>query len=253
MDKRRRAALRFFEKRLNLNFENLELLDESLTHSSFVNEKREERCRDNEGLEFLGDAVLGMVVSHHLYSLFPSSPPGEYSALKAALVNKSTLAKCAREISLGQYLKLGRGEELSDGRDRDSVLANALEAVIGAVYFDRGLEAAREFVLSLLGSCIQEVGPRKVPRDAKSLVQTLSQERFKTLPEYKVLRETGPDHKRKFEVEVWISGKVYGRGTGRSKKAAEQTAAREALRKLEERADGRIAAKQRDNKGQERK
>jgi len=234
VDRRRKTALRFLTERLGLDFENMELLDESLTHSSYVNEMDSEGCRDNEALEFLGDAVLGMVVSHHLYKLFPSHHPGHYSELKAALVNKSALAQCARTISLGKYVRLGHGEELSNGRDRESVLANALEAVIGAVFLDGGLVAAREFVLRLITPCLDELARKKVRRDSKSLLQSISQERFKTLPKYRVVSETGPDHRRSFEVELEIKEKVYGKGTGRSKKAAEQKAAKEALRRLEE-------------------
>ncbi|MCK5556964.1 MAG: ribonuclease III [Candidatus Hydrogenedentes bacterium] len=247
MDRQRKTALRSLEKRLDIKFKNLALLDESLTHSSFVNEKGNKAGRDNEGLEFLGDAVLGMVVSHHLYKLFPSYPPGEYSTLKAALVNKSTLAQYAREISLGKYLKLGRGEELSHGRDRDSVLADALEAVIGALFVDQGLDAVRKFILKLVSPWVEELGRRKERRDPKSLLQNIAQERFKTLPEYRVVSVTGPDHKRKFEVELVIKREVYGKGTGGSKKAAEQTAAREALPKLEADVDEASASEQRSS------
>ena len=237
MDRPRKTALRSLTKKLGLDFDNLELLDASLTHSSYVNEREQRACCDNEALEFLGDAVLGMVVSHHLYSEFPSHPPGHYSALKAALVNKSALAQCAREISLGKYVRLGRGEELSNGRDRDSVLANALEAVIGAAFLDGGLDAAHGFVLRLITPCLEELNRQEVHRDSKSRLQNITQERFKTLPEYRVVREMGPDHKRSFEIELGINGKVYGKGTGPSQKAAEQSAAKEAWRKLEENSD----------------
>jgi ribonuclease-3 len=242
VDRKRKTALKFLTQNLGLDIENLELLDESLTHSSYVNEREGEQCRDNEALEFLGDAVLGMVVSHHLYRLFPSHPPGHYSALKAALVNKSALAHCAREISLGKYVKLGHGEELSNGRERESVLANALEAVIGAVFLDGGIIAARDFVLRLITPRLEELVRQEVRRDSKSLLQSITQERFKTLPKYRVVSETGPDHKRSFEVELKINEKVYGKGTGRSKKAAEQKAAKEALRKLEEDSQPRSAS-----------
>lgn len=233
MDRQRKVALKFLQKRLEIKSRNLALLDESLTHSSFVNERGNKTCRDNEALEFLGDAVLGMVVSHHLYTLFPSYPPGEYSTLKAALVNKSMLAQYAREISLGKYLKVGRGEELSHGRDRDSLLADALEAVMGAIFVDQGLDAARKFILDLVSPSVEELGQRSERRDPKSLLQNLTQERFKILPRYRVVSETGPDHRRQFEVELVINGEVFGKGTGGNKKAAEQIAAKEALRKLE--------------------
>jgi len=234
VDRQRKVALKFLQKRLEIKFRNLALLDESLTHSSFVNERGNKTCRDNEALEFLGDAVLGMVVSHHLYTLFPSYPPGEYSTLKAALVKKSTLAQYAREISLGNYLKVGRGEEVSHGRDRDSLLADGLEAVIGAVFVDQGLDAARKFILDLVSPSVEELGQKRERRDPKSLLQNLTQERFKILPRYRVVSETGPDHRRQFEVELVIKGEVVGKGTGGSKKTAEQIAAKEALRKLED-------------------
>jgi len=247
VDKQRKVALIFLQKRLEIEFENLALLDESLTHSSFVNERENKTGRDNEGLEFLGDAVLGMVVSHHLYTLFPSYPPGEYSTLKAALVNKSTLARYAREISLGKYLKLGRGEEKSDGRERDSLLADALEAIIGAVFLDQGLDAARKFILDFVTPSVEELGQQKERRDPKSLLQNITQERFKILPKYRVVSETGPDHRRKFEVELLIKGDVYGKGRGGSKKTAEQTAAKEALRKLESDVDETSAGERQCN------
>jgi ribonuclease-3 len=247
VDRQRKVALRFFEKRLQVKFGDLALLDKSLTHSSFVNEKGNDTGHDNEALEFLGDAVLGMVVSHHLYTVFPSYPPGEYSTLKAALVNKSTLAQCARVISLGKYLKIGRGEELSHGRERDSLLADALEAVIGAIFVDRGLDDARNFILDLVRPSIEELGRRKERRDPKSLLQNITQERFKILPKYRVVSETGPDHRRKFEVELAIKGEVYGIGKGGSKKAAEQIAAKEALRKLQNDVDVTSASEPRCN------
>ena len=244
MDRQRKVALKFLQRRLEIKFRNVALLDESLTHSSFVNERGNKTCRDNEALEFLGDAVLGMVVSHHLYTLFPSYPPGEYSTLKAALVKRSTLAQYARDISLGNYLKVGRGEEVSHGRDRDSLLADGLEAVIGAVFVDQGLDAARKFILDLVSPSVEELEQKRDRRDPKSLLQNITQERFKILPRYRVVNETGPDHRRQFEVELVINGEVVGKGTGGSKKAAEKIAAKEALRKLEDRFDETSAGEQ---------
>lgn len=251
MDRERKTALKALEKKLDLSFDNLEFFDEALTHSSYVNEREKGTGRDNEALEFLGDAVLGLVVSHHLYNLFPSRPPGHYSALKAELVNQFALARCARELSLGQYIRLGRGEQLSNGKERDSVLANALEAVIGAIFLDGGLVTAREFVLRLMAPCLEESGRRKARRDSKSLLQNITQDRFKTLPQYRVVSETGPDHKRRFEVELEINGEVYGKGAGRSKKAAEQNAAKQALQRLEENSDaGSNSGERCDGEGQ---
>jgi ribonuclease-3 len=225
----RLKKLRTLIKKLGAKFNRVESLDRALTHSSSVHEDTEGLDHDNESLEFLGDAVLGLVISDHLFNTFPDYSPGDYSKLKASLVSKSVLAKKARELQLGDYLHLGRGEEMTGGRTKDSVLADALEAVIGAVFSDQGYEAAEKFVVNLLQDRIAESVDGPLMTDYKSRLQNYFQEQFKELPEYKVVRESGPDHKRTFEVEITAQGKVVGQGRGRSKKSAEQAAAKEAL------------------------
>ncbi|HET7909673.1 MAG TPA: ribonuclease III [Nitrospira sp.] len=217
---------------LDYQFSNLRLLQEALTHKSYVNEQRTMAPADNERLEFLGDAVLSLVVSEQLATLLPHSPEGALSKHKARLVSESMLAGVAKRLNLGSYLRLGRGEELSKGREKDSLLADAVEAVIAAVHLDGGLEASRCVVARLLGHQFSQVASqRHLPGedDYKTQVQEWCQRRFDSLPSYAVVRETGPDHDKVFEVEVRVNGEVVGKGTGRSKKEAEQSAAKQAL------------------------
>jgi len=213
-----------------------ELFLEALTHSSFSNEAQPDQpCRNNERLEFLGDAVLELVASDWLLSARPELSEGELSRLRAALVNEKALAAAAREVGLGQLLRLGRGEEISGGRQKDSLLADALEAVCGALYLDGGLEACREFILRAIIAPAHPPATQQVPQDAKSELQQLMQKRGAGLPVYRVVGVEGPDHRRRFEVEVSCAGgKIVARGDGASKKAAEQAAAQAALEKLKE-------------------
>jgi ribonuclease-3 len=217
---------------LDYQFRNPRLLEDALTHKSYVNEQRPMAGTDNERLEFLGDAVLSLVVSEELATLLPRSPEGALSKHKARLVSESMLAGVARRLNLGSCLRLGRGEELSKGREKDSMLANAVEAVIAAVHLDGGLEASRRVVARLFQHEFLEVATqqhRPGEDDYKTQVQEWCQRRFDSLPSYAVVRESGPDHDKVFEVEVSIKGEVVGRGTGRSKKEAEQSAAKQAL------------------------
>jgi ribonuclease-3 len=208
------------------------LLEEALTHKSYVNEARERGDRHNERFEFLGDAVLALIVSDYLAASFPDSPEGELSKLKARLVSESSLARAARRLNLGSHLRLGRGEELTQGREKSSLLANAVEALIAAVYLDGGLEAARSFTLKALtqelGDLRELEGPASI-QDYKTQLQEWCQKRFETLPQYATVRETGPDHQKIFEVNLLVRGEVLGVGVGRSKKEAEQMAAKQAL------------------------
>ncbi len=210
-------------------------LETALTHSSWVNEQPDPSGSDNENLEFLGDAVLDLVISHCLYTQNPDLSPGEYTRLRAAIVNRKVLARKAREIELGAYIRLGRGEEHTSGRDKDSVLADALEAVIGARFLAAGYRAAERLVLELFGREVEQVARDGGPSDHKSILQNLTQEMFKEVPRYRVVRASGPDHDRRFEVEVLVRGEVVGRGIGKSKKAGEQAAARRACARVVER------------------
>ena len=217
---------------LDYRFHNPRLLEEALTHKSYVNEQRPPTGTDNERLEFLGDAVLSLVVSEQLAILLPHSPEGALSKHKARLVSESMLADVARRLKLGSCLRLGRGEELSKGREKDSLLADAVEAVIAAVHLDGGLEASRGVVARLFQQELSQVASqrhRPGENDYKTQVQEWCQRRFDSLPSYAVVRESGPDHDKLFEVEVSVNGEVVGRGTGRSKKEAEQSAAKQAL------------------------
>jgi ribonuclease-3 len=223
------AKMREASEALGYRFRDPRLLDEALTHKSYVNERRDRASGHNERLEFLGDAVLSLVVSQHLTTAFPQSTEGTLSKLKAGLVSESSLAGAARRMDLGRHLRLGRGEELTGGRDKPSLLANALEAVIAAIYLDGGLPPAHEFTLRALADELRTAGDKPVSQDYKTQCQEWSQRTFESLPQYVTVRETGPDHQKQFEVHVLIRGDLFGVGIGSSKKEAEQMAAREAL------------------------
>jgi ribonuclease III len=180
----------------------------------------------------LGDAVLGLVVSHHLYTRLPQSPEGLLSKAKARLVSSEILARHARTLGLGELLRLGRGEEITGGRNRDSLLANALEAVIGAWYLTEGLEKVRAFVLKLLEADLERESRNPGETDTKSLLQEASQRVLQVLPVYEIAAVRGPDHNRVYEIAVTLAGREVGRGTGHSKKEAEQMAAAQALEQL---------------------
>lgn len=217
---------------LDYRFRKVRLLEEALTHKSYVNERKPAAEADNERLEFLGDAVLSLVVSEQLAVLLPHAPEGALSKHKARLVSESVLADVARRLGLGPCLRLGRGEELSRGREKDSLLADAVEAVIAAVHLDGGMESSRRVVARLFQQEFVNVSSQRQrpgEDDYKTQVQEWCQRRYDTLPSYAVVRESGPDHDKLFEVEVTVNGEVVGRGTGRSKKEAEQLAAKQAL------------------------
>jgi ribonuclease-3 len=221
---------------LKYHFINAALLNEALTHTSHVNERKSLDQKHNERLEFLGDAVLSLIISDHLATRCPRLSEGALSKLKAKLVSETSLANAARRLDLGARLQLGRGEELSKGREKASLLADALEAVIAAVYLDGGLEASRAFTLDVLAEELQQsVSPQRKPGgdDYKTRFQEWCQKRYELLPRYVIVRETGPDHQKLFEVEVKVDGKVVGAGQGHSKKEAEQVAAQRALEQAE--------------------
>ncbi len=217
---------------LDVHFEHLELLDQALSHSSFVNELGEQKRPHNEKLEFLGDAVLELVVSRELFDNYPSYYEGDLTKLRAAVVRRTTLAKVAKRIGIGQYIRLGKGEELGGGRKRNSLLADAVEAVIGAIFLDAGLDAARAFIVKHFGEEIERLDHDRHKMDYKSILQELTQAQFQTLPKYTVLSESGPPHDRRYRVLLSIANEPYGTGIGRNKKEAQQNAARIALRKL---------------------
>ena len=220
------------EKKIGYHFADRSQLETALRHSSYTNEKQMNRTACNERLEFLGDAVLELVSSEFLFSRFPDLPEGELTKLRAKLVCEPTLAHDARQISLGKYLLLGKGEDLTGGRERDSVTSDALEALIGAVYLDGGQEAARAFILRFV---LDDIDHKQLFFDSKTSLQELIQ---KTLPDheisYRLISESGPDHAKRFTTEVWIGSMQAGTGTGSSKKASEQQAAYRAICLLQE-------------------
>jgi len=218
---------------LGYQFKNIDLLREALQHSSYVNEQRDPALQDNERLEFLGDAVLDLVITHILMKHFPETREGDLSRMRATIVNESQLSSVAQRLNLGQHLLLGRGETLSNGQEKRSILADALEAVIAAVYLDGGLEAGFEVIQRQFSEIISRVGEEVAAEDYKSQLQELVQVRFKTIPHYKVVAESGPDHDKTFQVHLSIGTFLTTHGIGKSKKAAEQAAASVALERLQ--------------------
>jgi ribonuclease III len=206
----------------------------ALTHKSYCNEHREESAQDNERLEFLGDAVVDLAVSHRLMERFPAADEGELSKLRALVVNEDALARVARELRLGELLRMGRGEELTGGRDKSSVLADALEAVLASVYLTHGLGGALAVVDRHFADVLEGLADGRSGDDYKTRLQELMQVRSRTAPRYRVVREDGPDHAKVFEVEVSVGSELFARATGRSKKEAEQAAARKTLAMLAE-------------------
>jgi ribonuclease-3 len=224
-DARRLAARIGFEPRRPT------LLHRALTHRSA---QQELDLPSNERLEFLGDAVLGLTVAAYFYRTHPDLPEGDLTKFKAVAVSESVLAEVARKLGLGRYLILSRGEEQSGGRDRTSILADALEAIFGAIYLDRGATAARKVILRLLGDHFCAIERYEHEPDYKTLLQEKIQESHRSPPTYRMVQESGPDHDRTFVAEVRIGNRVLGRGLGKSKKQAEQAAASEAFRRYEE-------------------
>ena len=217
---------------LDYVFEQEALLHEALTHRSFSHTQDQTAIPHNERLEFLGDAVLGLVISESVVAMFPNFTEGELSKLKAGLISRVTLAKAAGRLQLGQWLRLGRGEEASSGREKHSLLANALEALIGAVYLDSGLESARSLIHRVLDtefSNLRDQPELSVGGDWKSLLQEWMHQHDGTSPRYRLVQESGPDHQKVFSMTVEICGTVMGRGEGRTKKEAEQRAAEQAF------------------------
>lgn len=219
-----------FEKKIGYMFENPYLLVTALTHSSYSNEKRLKKYKCNERLEFLGDAVLELISSEYIFKENPQKPEGDLTRIRASYVCEPTLAACAREISLGDYLLLGKGEDRTGGRERDSILSDAMEATIGAVYLDGGFARAKEYVEAFV---LRDIENKKLFYDSKTILQEIVQGRHLALA-YQLVKETGPDHCKSFEVAVMINGKKIAVGTGRTKKKAEQSAAYEAILALRE-------------------
>ena len=222
--------LKELETAIGYRFHNIQLLQNALAHSSYANERWHNSLLSNERLEFLGDSVLGMLVADYLYHTFPNRPEGELTRMRADMVCEKTLAAAANRIGIGAHLLLGHGEEQGGGRSRDSILADAMESVIAACFLDGGLEAAHKIVQQFI---LVEVPVTKMHNaDYKTTLQELVQQKKNQVLTYALVGESGPDHDKKFDVEVKLNGKVVGSGSGSSKKRAEQMAARAAIENL---------------------
>lgn len=216
-------------KRLGYTMKQPDLLEEALRHSSYVNELEDLNLRDNERLEFLGDAVLDLAISHILMEFFQDAKEGDLSKYRATVVNEKGLHKVAQELGLGDFLLLGKGEELSHGKEKPSILANTMEALLGALYLDAGFVKTKEIINRLFMPLLGKIDPAQVVDDAKSLLQEYTQETYKTRPDYLLLKESGPPHNKTFKVALRLNGEIIAEGEGKSKKEAEQMAAKEAF------------------------
>src|SRR3989344_759011 len=223
------AELPEFEKRIGHSFKDKRFLEQAFTHRSYLNENREAGREHNERLEFLGDAVLELVVTEFLYSKYPEKPEGDLTAYRAALVNTQSIADAAGKLGMNEFLYLSRGEARDTGRARQIILANAFEALIGAIYLDAGYPASKEFIAAQLFHKTDDVVSKRLWQDAKSRFQELSQEKHGITPAYKLLDQTGPDHDKRFVVGAYIGKEKVATGEGRAKQEAEQDAAQKAL------------------------
>lgn len=218
------------EKIIGYHFKNKHYLTQALTHSSYANEKKLGKLGSNERLEFLGDAVLELISSDYLYARFTQIPEGELTKKRASLVCEPSLAYCAREFGLPQFLLLGKGEDMTGGRNRDSIVSDATEALLGAIYLDGGFANAKEFVLNFI---LNDIEHKQLFYDSKTILQEMVQAKYKETLVYELLKEEGPDHNKSFEVCVKIGDEEIGRGLGRTKKAAEQVAAYHGICKIQ--------------------
>ena len=225
-------TLEMLEERIEYRFRDKALLKQAITHSSFTNEQKINKAKNYERLEFLGDAVLELVSSEFLFKEQPEVPEGELTKQRASMVCEPSLAFCARELELGEFILLGRGEEGTGGRNRDSITSDAMEAVIGAIYLDGGMERAKMFIDRFILSDLED---KQLFYDSKSNLQELVQGKLRKKFSYELLEESGPEHDKIFRAAVCIEEEVFGEGQGRTKKAAEQQAAYKALLKLRER------------------
>ncbi len=230
-------AIEELEAKLRYAFRDPALLEQALCHSSYANERRSQHARSNERLEFLGDSILGLVTAEFLYRQRPDWPEGELTRSRAALVCEKSLYEAALELGLGAHLRLGRGEDAGGGRRRPSILADAVEAVIAAVYLDGGMAEASALIRRLTLDKFQEERPQGRNQDYKTILQELIQRNPEQVLSYRLLSEQGPDHAKSFTMEALVDGRPAGQGTGRSKKEAEQAAAKAALETLSRRTD----------------
>ncbi|MFA5374848.1 MAG: ribonuclease III [Dehalococcoidia bacterium] len=217
------------EDTLRISFRDSVLLQQALVHRSYLNENPDFELQSNERMEYLGDSMLSVVVAEKLYKDYPDLPEGDMTKLRSALVRRETLSRIAQHLNLDDYLYLGRGEETSGGRAKQSILADTLEAVIGAVFLDQGFDTCRDLILRLYEGEVEKAVLDSLTADCKSQLQEVTQSRYHEIPEYHVISAEGPDHAREFIVEVVVGGRVIGKGRGSSKREAEQKAAKAAL------------------------
>lgn len=232
MDELRLQSLTELQSSLHYVFQEVSYLDRALTHSSYKHEAKSAEVQDNERLEFLGDAVLNFIVSNQLFHLFPDIAEGRLAKLKAVMVSEPILAEKSRTLQLGKYLLLGKGEQKSGGAERISILGDAFEAVLGAMYLDGGIAAVQPFILRQLEPDFQSLSTESYFQDFKSILQEYVQANFATVPVYQLVSESGPDHDKRFVVNVSVNREECGTGEGKSKKEAEQKAAQQACDKL---------------------
>ena len=225
------TQLKELQKSIGYRFQHIDLLKQALTHSSYAHEMTLKQVVDNERLEFLGDAVLELVSSEFLFQTHPDMKEGNMTKLRASLVCEQSLARCAREINLGEYLLLGRGEDLTGGRERDSILSDAWEAIIGAMYLDGGFTSAKDFILKYV---LKDIEHKKLFYDSKTILQEVIQNQYKKSLHYTLLSEEGPDHNKVFTVQAYMNETPLMIGKGKTKKAAEQEAAYQSLLKLQQ-------------------
>ena len=232
-NKKEKFDIVFLEKNLNYKFNRIGLLKQAMTHSSYANEHKMRIVENNERLEFLGDAILNLVVSQYLYKKYPNHPEGELTKIRAKVVCESSLAYAATKIEVGKYLLLGKGEEATGGRNRESILADAAEAIVGAIYMDSDFETTNSILLSNFElDIVHAVAKGDLFIDYKTELQEIVQKNVKSSLEYVVIKEEGPDHDKRFYMDVVVNDETIGTGRGRNKKEAEQMAAKEALIRL---------------------
>lgn len=219
---------------IKLKFKNIKLLETALTHRSYLNESNDDKLENNERLEFLGDAVLELIITEYLFHKYQDKPEGELTSFRAATVKTESLAETAIQLKLGEYIKLSRGEELTGGRTKPYLLANTFEALLGAIYLDQGYEIAKNFIYQTLTTKIANIIKYRLDIDSKSKLQILSQEIFEYTPKYELISEEGPDHNKIFTMSIVIKNEQFGQGKGKSKQEAEQNAAAEAIKRIED-------------------
>ena len=225
MTQSRKKELLLFQNHAELRFRKLDFLNLAFSHRSYSNEYHN-GMDNNERLEFLGDSILGLVVSEYLFYLLPEKPEGELARIKSFVVSENSLSNIARKIKIDNYILIGKGEEYSGGRSKKAILADCLEAIIAAYYLDSGLKEVRDFILKHIVPEIMKVIENRHDKDYKTLLQEFAQKKYKTYPKYKLIKKTGPDHDKTFVVEVKVKDKAVGCGEGKNKKTAEQNAAR---------------------------